>query len=229
MNEQWKKTLENIKVVAEAFNAVWPILKMILIAAGTALVTVMIVNTGKQDEIDVFVAQYESAKTQADSASAYADKLKKEIETQRASALAAETRAAEYSSRIASLNARTEQLTQRRLALAVQLDSVKTIADSVETYSETVSVQDSIIAKKDTIITNQQSQINQLDIALAHKDTTIILLTVSRDSLQTAINKLPPVPTNPNRTIFGIKLPSRKTSFIIGALAGAATATVILR
>jgi hypothetical protein len=48
------------------------------------------------------------------------------------------------------------------------------------------------------------------------------------DSLQAVINLIPPAPKNPNR-MFGIKLPSRKASFLVGVAMGIGTSILVVK
>lgn len=229
MKRKWKTWLENTKIISETLTAAWPVLKLILVAAGTYLVAVMMVNTGKKDEMDRYIAQYESYKKLADSSVIFAEQLAGAVSIQEQKANIALARASELDKQVATLRTRAALLTTRRDSLLEKIDSAKTVTDSLQTYIHTVSLQDSIIHKQDSIITTQKTQVNNLHVTLAHKDTTIQLLTTSRDSLLTVIKNIPPAPTNSNRTIFGIKLPSRKTSLLVGAFVGAATTAVILK
>lgn len=222
MKKNWKKLLENIKLGAETFTAVWPILKMVFMVAGTFLVAVMIVNTQKQDEMDKYIAMYNEYKTEAENTSKFADSLKVHITIAENNARAAESRAAVYGRQAAASRASTEELSSR--AAAIQ----GAVTDSIQLARELIPLKDSIITQQETTIETQDKQITELNTALTNKDTAILLLTTSRDSLQTIINNIPPAPKNPNR-IFGIALPSRKTTFIVGTLVGAITAGVILK
>jgi hypothetical protein len=229
MKTKWEKVLERIKLFAETFNAAWPILKLVLVAAGTYLVAVMVVNTGKQDEMDKYIAEYESYKKAADSSTKYAAELAAMVAVQEGKADIAKAEAEELSKKVTTLNTRTSVLVDRRNGLLAQLDSAKTVTDSLQQYIHTTVIQDSIITTQDSTIKTQKSQIVNLNTTIAHKDTSIQLLTVSRDSLLTVVKNIPEAPKNPNRTIFGIKLPSRKTSLIVGAITGAISTAVILK
>ena len=105
---------------------------------------------------------------------------------------------------------------------------METITDTLQLAREILPLKDSIITKQETTITTQDKKITELESALKSKDTAIALLTLSRDSLQTVIKNIPPAPKNPNR-MFGIKLPSRKASFVVGVVAGVVIGGVVLK
>lgn len=222
MKRNWKKLLENIKLGADTFTSVWPILKMVFMVAGTFFVAVMLVNTQKQDEMDNYIAMYNEYKTQAENTSKFADSLKTHITIAENNARAAESRAAVLGRQAASSRASTTELSER--AAAIQ----GAVTDSIQLARELIPLKDSIITQQETTIVIQDKQIIELNTSITNKDTAILLLTTSRDSLQSVINNLPPAPKNPNR-MFGIKLPSRKVSFIAGTLLGAITIGVVLK
>jgi hypothetical protein len=207
----------------------WPVLKITLAACAVFLLAVMAFNTGKKDNMDLYIAQYEIFKQKADSAVVHAESLKVVIDEEKEKAAIAQAKAVALDKQVVLLTNRTKNLVRRRDSLLAKIDSTTTIVDSLEFYINTTHVQDSIILAQDTIITTKNFQIELLNISLTHKDTAITLLTTSRDSLLTVVKNIPDVPKNPNRTIFGIKLPSRTTTFITGAVFGAVTTAVILR
>jgi len=179
-------------------------------------------DSTSDDAMDKYISEYKKFQAQADSASKFADSLAQEVVIAENEARAAQSRAVVYSRQATELKNETLNLMDRAQMLT------ETITDTLTLARELLPLKDSIITKQETTITTQDKQIQELESALKSKDTAISLLTLSRDSLQTVVNNIPPAPKNPNR-MFGIKLPSRKTSFVIGAVAGVVIGGVILK
>lgn len=179
-------------------------------------------DSTSDDAMDKYISEYKKFQAQADSASKFADSLAQEVVIAENEARAAQSRAVVYSRQATELKNETLNLMDRAQMLT------ETITDTLTLARELLPIKDSIITKQETTITTQDKQIQELESALKSKDTAISLLTLSRDSLQTVVNNIPPAPKNPNR-MFGIKLPSRKTSFVIGAVAGVVIGGVVLK
>ena len=179
-------------------------------------------DSTSDDAMDKYISEYKKFQAQADSASKFADSLAQEVLIAENEARAAQSRAVVYSRQATELKNETLNLMDRAQLLT------ETITDTLTLARELLPLKDSIITKQETTITTQDKQIQELESALKSKDTAISLLTLSRDSLQTVVNNIPPAPKNPNR-MFGIKLPSRKTTFIIGAVAGVVIGGVVLK
>lgn len=179
-------------------------------------------DSTSDDAMDKYIAEYKKFQAQADSASKFADSLAQEVVIAENEARAAQSRAVVYSRQATELKNETLNLMDRAQMLT------ETITDTLTLARELLPLKDSIITKQETTITTQDKQIQELESALKNKDTAISLLTLSRDSLQTVVNNIPPAPKNPNR-MFGIKLPSRKTSFVVGVVAGVVIGGVVLK
>jgi hypothetical protein len=153
---------------------------------------VMVVNTsyfGKKEQS--YLAQMREFKEQSELASKYVDSLKTEISVQENNARAAVARA-EVAQREALLS-RTRVATLRE-----GLDSLKeTITDSTEMARLIIPKQDSVINEQSVTIDKQAGAIEHLNIAVVNKDSTITLLTLSRDSLQRVVNNIPTPPKPP--------------------------------
>jgi hypothetical protein len=222
MKKIWKDRLDTLKTIVETIGLAWPLIRTILVASGAMMVAVMVMNNKTQDEMDVYIADYKKFQNEAQVASAMADSLKFEIEKQEEQAATAVARARSLGVRVVAIQQTSEGMRNRAAAMS------EAITDTLELARKILPVKDSIITQQDSIITIQNQQNTELTRALEHKDTTISLLTISRDSLQNVINAIPPAPNNPNR-IFGIQLPSRKASFIVGAITGVALTFVLVK
>ena len=174
------------------------------------------------DAMDKYISDYKKFQAQADSASRFADSLAVEINIAENEARAAEGRASIYKKQVVETRNETMSMVSRAQELS------ETITDTLELARAILPLKDSIITKQETTISTQDKQISELESALKSKDTAIALLTLSRDSLQTVVKNIPPAPKNPNR-MFGFKLPSRKTTFVVGVVAGVVLGGVVLK
>lgn len=209
MKLKTKKFLEATKLTAETLTAVMPFIKMVITAAAMFAV-VMVVNTSYfNNKEQSYLAQMREFKEQSELASKYADSLKTEIEVQETKASAAIARA-DAAQQLALLS-RT-----RTAVLRQDLDSLKeTITDSTEMARLIIPKQDSVISQQIVTISNQVTAIENLNNAIVNKDSTITLLTLSRDSLQRVVNN---IPTPPKPPIFPTI--TRKQAFIGGVIGG---------
>lgn len=209
MNPKLKKFLEATKLTAETVTALMPFIKMALVAFATFAI-VMVVNTSYFDKKEQsYLAQMREFKEQSELASKYADSLKTEIDVQETKANAAVARA-ETAQRLA------ESSRTRTAALREDLDSLKeTITDSTEMARLIIPKQDSVISQQTVTITNQVIAIENLNNAIVNKDSTITLLTISRDSLQRVVNNIPTPPKPPI-----IPKITRKQAFLGGIIGG---------
>jgi hypothetical protein len=211
MNQKWKKLLEATKLTAETITALMPFIKMALVAFATFAI-VMVVNTSYFDKKEQsYLAQMREFKEQSELASKYADSLKTEITIQENNARAAMTRA-----EVAQQEAWASRT--RVAALRGGLDSLKeTITDSTEMARLIIPKQDSVINEQSVTIDKQAGAIEHLNIAIVNKDSTITLLTLSRDSLQRVVNNIPTPPKPPMFPTI-----TRKQAFVVGVLGGIA-------
>lgn len=219
MKKEW---IEKIKLYAETITAVLPLAKMLLVITGV-LSLVLVVKTNKQqDEMDQYIAMYKQYEADAQQASRYADSLSALVIVAENEARAAISRADYYKKEAAASRVNTSDLQERADSLE------ETITDTLELARALLPVKDSIIATQQTTIDSQIFQIYNLETSLKNKDMVIHLLNLTQDSLRIAVNNIPSAPTNPNR-MFGIKMPSRKTSFIVGAAIGVLATGIVLR
>jgi len=209
MNQKWKKLLEATKLTAETITALMPFIKMALVAFATFAI-VMVVNTSYFDKKEQsYLAQMREFKEQSELASKYADSLKTEITVQENNARAAVARAqtAQQEANVARM---------RAAVLRHGVDSLKeTITDSTEMARVIIPKQDSLINEQSVVIGKQVSAIENLNSAIVNKDSTITLLTLSRDSLQRVVNNIPTPPKPPMFPTI-----TRKQAFVGGTVVG---------
>lgn len=217
-----KSFLERTKLIAETLTAVLPLAKLALVVAGVLGLVLVLRTNGKQDEMDRYIAQYKEYKAQAEATSKFADSLQVQINIQEN-----ETRAALSRAEVASRKA-NEYKSQTTTLLTQATVIRETVTDTIELARTLIPLQDSIIAQQKLTIETQDTQIGELTTALNSKDVSLKLALQRGDSLQTVLNLLPPAPKNPNR-MFGIKLPSRKASFLIGVGMGLGTSLLVIK
>jgi len=179
-------------------------------------------DSTSDDAMDKYISDYKQFQAQADSATKFADSLAQEIIIADNEARAAQSRASVYSRQATELKNETLNLMDRAQLLT------ETITDTLQLARQILPLKDSIITKQETTITTQDKQIQELETAILKKDDALKLALLRGDSLQTVVNNIPPAPKNPNR-MFGIKLPSRKTSFVVGVVAGVVIGGVVLK
>lgn len=179
-------------------------------------------DSTSDDAMDKYISEYKKFQAQADSATKFADSLAQEIVIADNEARAAQSRASVYSKQATELKNETLNLMDRAQLLT------ETITDTLELARQILPLKDSIITKQETTITTQDKQIQELETAILKKDDALKLALLRGDSLQTVVNNIPAAPKNPNR-MFGIKLPSRKTTFVVGVVAGVVIGGVVLK
>lgn len=190
-----------------------------MLLAGAAVYYVM--SARDKDKLDTYITEYNTFREKADSVNDFVDSLKTHIVILQSDANAAVSTAAVLGKQVTVLKRTAETMKGNR-------DSLKaTIVDSTEMARKIIPIQDSIIAHQDTVIHTQGEQIVHLTKALVLKDTTITLLTWSRDSLQSIIRIIPPPPKNPNKFL-GFALPSRTIMGIVGFVAGVVTSFAVV-
>lgn len=222
MKKNVKSFLEKTKLIAETLTAVLPLAKLAMVAMGVLALVMVVKYNGKEDEMDRYIAQYKEYKAQAEATSRYADSLASQITIQEN-----ETRAAESRAAIAARKA--NEYKSQTLVYTTQVAAIReTVTDTVELARQLIPLQDSIISQQKLTIETQDTQINELQNALNSKDVSLKLALQRGDSLQTVLNLLPPAPKNPNR-MFGIKLPSRKASFLVGIAMGVGTSILVIK
>jgi hypothetical protein len=224
-NPKWKQWTENIKLLAETFNNIMPIIKVIASIAGVFMLVVFIQGQFKSNDIDKYIAEAKKFQADAQMAVAFADSLKAEVKVLELDAAEAIGRANRLGGQVATLRGETREL---RNQLAATIAASPPITDmsneELVVYASTIIPQQAqVIEAQDIIINVQTAQVEELERALVFKDQTILLLTQSADSLEFVLRNTPTIPKNPNKFL-GINLPSRTTSFV----AGAVTATIAI-
>jgi len=179
-------------------------------------------DSTSDDAMDKYIAEYKQFQAKADSVTELADSLKEEIIIADNESRAAESRAKILGRQVNSLKNETLSMEERAEVMK------ETLLDTLELARQVLPLKDSIIAKQKETITLQSTQVTELESALGKKDDALKLALMRGDSLQAVINLIPPAPKNPNR-MFGIKLPSRKASFLVGVAMGVGTSILVVK
>ena len=222
MKRKTKSLLERTKLIAETITAVLPLAKIALVAAGVLALVMMFKVNQTEDEMDKYIAEYKVFQQKAEVATELADSLKAEIVIADNESRAAESRARVLSRQVNALQ--NETLSMEERATTMQ----ETLTDTLELARQLLPLKDSIIAKQKETIDVQGGQVKELESALLNKDNALRMAMMRGDSLQAVINLIPPAPKNPNR-MFGIKLPSRKASFLVGVGMGIGASILVIK
>lgn len=200
---QWEKYLKFVKLSAETFSAVLPIIKLLVVALGCFAVAIL--WNGQKDKYEQQIA---SALSHADSSNKEVERLTTEIANQKK---VADLLRVQANQKIAAVQARSVVVD----TLKVTLEQAATITDSLSTLLKIVPQQDTIIAGQKEVIQIQQTEIVTLRQMTTHYDSTITILQESNKKLYTTLEEV----KNKDK-FFGIQLPSRKTSLVAGILIG---------
>jgi chromosome segregation ATPase len=179
-------------------------------------------DSTSDDAMDKYIEEYKQFQAKADSVTELADSLKAEIVIADNESRAAESRAKILGRQVNSLRDETLSMEERAEVMK------ETLLDTLELARQVLPLKDSIIAKQKETITLQSTQVTELESALGKKDDALKLALMRGDSLQAVINLIPPAPKNPNR-ILGFKLPSRKTTFLVGVAIGIGTSVLVVK
>ena len=174
-----------------------------------------------KSDIAHYIALAEQFKLDAETATAYSDSLNAHIIEQELRANEAIRRAARLSSEVTQLRNQASSFSTQALLARAE------ITDAAEIVRIVLPLQDSVIRTQEQVILKQDEQIGELNYAIVEKNSTIELLTLSRDSLQTVLSKAPDAPRDPNK-LFGMKLPSRTTTAIMSFITGVVVTVVVL-
>jgi hypothetical protein len=217
----WKKVLEYIKIIADTIGSLAPVIKLLMIFGSSFAVAMYVNDITKKSKFDEFIRQnkiYEKEKQMAmlmaDSNSQLAAKLQAEVAVLK-------LRNKDIADSVQrSINA-TLTAKKKAESYAVQLkDSTKTLTDSVAVLQELLPVKTVIIEQQSKTIALHEKRIYNDSLLILKTDTIIMGYETTTDSLQKIIAAQPKVPAHPEKLFGFIPMPSRRTAFITGALAG---------
>lgn len=173
----------------------------------------------KQDEMDVYIEQYNEFKQRAEQTEQFADSLNKlvdgyreEIEELNDSIFIQSNKLSDAETRVADLGRRTANLREQLndSLMSHVPEPVVAYIDGLE--EENTALKDNVTAAN-TLIFTLQSQNDLLSTSLA-------LQTTRADSLATVVAAIPEPPKNPNKVLGFIPKPSRTQTFILGTVVG---------
>lgn len=175
-------------------------------------------------EFGKFKTEYEEVKKTAERVIKHNADIQKQVDKLADSVKISDSIIKEQNKRTNILLADRKKLKQDVIDLEKQLlDSTgKEITDTaqiivikdgiISTLKADIKKADEIIKDKDKVISIAETQKQQLQ-----KQVTLVI--EQRDKLQIVVDGLPKTPRDPNK-FFGIPLPSRKLSFVVGAVVG---------
>lgn len=173
----------------------------------------------KQDEMDVYIEQYNEFKQRAEQTEQFADSLNKlvdgyreEIEELNDSIFIQSNKLSDAETRVADLGRRTANLREQLndSLMSHVPEPVVAYIDGLE--EENTALKDNVTAAN-TLIFTLQSQNDLLSTSLA-------LQTTRADSLAAVVAAIPEPPKNPNKVLGFIPKPSRTQTFILGTVVG---------
>lgn len=177
----------------------------------------------KQDEIDIYIEEFNQFKQEAEKTQQFADSLaslveeyKEEIEELNDSIVVQTSELTRASNAVATLSARTQELRD-------QLDDsvMSEVPEQVVVYIDTIEEENE--ALKENV-----SAANQLIATLQNQNelfqTSLTLETTRADSLAAIVAAIPEPPKNPNKVLGFIPKPTRTQTFILGTLVGGVAA-----
>jgi len=215
MNKKFKIFLEKTKLIAETITAILPLAKLALAAAGV-LGLVLVIRTADSSKAEQYAIEMRKFKTDAELASKFADSLAMQV-------VILENKARVAMSRADGYKKDAQRQSRQADVVAAQLASARAvITDSVQMAREIIPLQEEELNELRGALISTNFAMTQLDEVIITKDSTISVLTISRDSLQIVISN---IPTPPDPPIFP-KI-TRKRAFVGGVILGIVGAFVI--
>jgi len=173
----------------------------------------------KQDEMDIYIQQYNEFKQEAEKTQQFADSLaslvegyKEEIKELNDSIIVQVSKLNDAETRVADLGRRTANLREQ-------------LNDSLMSHvPEPVVAYIDGLEEENTALKQNVSAANQLIATLQIQNdlfqTSLTLETSRADSLAVIVANIPEPPKNPNKVLGFIPKPSRTQTFIVGTIVG---------
>lgn len=185
----------------------------------TITVTWYITSMFKQDEMDVYINQYNDYRERVEETQHFADSLQSIVDEYGVQIEQLNDSVDAKTSELTRVNRRVIELSRQTAILRSRLtDSLMAqIPPEVANYitaleAENTELKNNVSAAEALIATTIQR--NQLLVSSLQLETT------RADSLASVIADLPPPPSNPNKILGFIPKPSRTQTFIIGVVVG---------
>jgi hypothetical protein len=214
--KKWFEKLEQFNIVADVLKHIWPLIKLLSVAAGAMMLTFIVVNTAHKDEMAQYIAQYDEYRDGAVRANMMVDELRAQVAEKEALALSA----------MKTADVLRDRSRGKMVAVAANIQTVDSMMvamvplnDSVQLARVIIPLQADIIESQSVVIKTQLEENDALRDANTFYVQTHQLLTFAVDSLQQVVLNLPAPPKNPN-TVFGFTKPTRTQMFIGGVVVG---------
>lgn len=177
----------------------------------------------KQDEMDIYIQQYNEFKQEAEKTQQFADSLaslvegyKEEIKELNDSIIVQVSKLNDAETRVADLGRRTANLREQ-------------LNDSLMSHvPEPVVAYIDGLEEENTALKQNVSAANQLIATLQTQSdlfqTSLTLETTRADSLAVIVANIPEPPKNPNKVLGFLPKPTRTQTFILGAVVGGVAA-----
>lgn len=190
------------------------IARIVLFGIALIAIALMVDVPDSTNTYDTYAEQVDDLRKRARAEKLRADSLNRVI-------LERDIKIEQSDRRVRTLNTQLATLRGSTSVLEGQVDSLtETLTDSVTMAREIIPRQATIIVQKDEEIKTQGLIITEHVYTIHLRDQTISGLRISNDSLTALVLDIPEAPPNPNKLFGLIPMPSRTTTFVLGAVVG---------
>jgi len=223
--------MNTIKKLIDSFNGLVPAIRNVVIIAAIILVVILFKDfTNKKNIIDGFINESKQHEQDAKIVLVVNDSLKQQVVKHQKIAEDAQQKITILESRVKTTQATVATSKHKIDSLKNALkDTTHTMRDSLDILVVIVPKQDSIIMKQDIVIALRETQIHLQEKIVLQKDSSIKKLMIANDTLSKIVAATPTLKKNPNKLFGFIPLPSRKTTLVVGFIAGVITTAGIAR
>lgn len=217
-----------MKQVIQVVKGQEPALRLLLVLTIFLAGWLFISDMGHKSQVSEYMEKAEKHQKAAERAILKADSLEQINQYLNRISAEASQRAAALEAQAKRQQAINAERKKKIDSLTAALDSTSTPSDSITTLVEIVEEQKDVISSQDTTINTQRKQIAEMKIAQTADSIVKANQAATIDSLKVVIEKTPYLEQDPDKLFGIIPMPSRKTSFITGAVVGAITILLLV-
>lgn len=230
---KWKSVLQNIKLVADTIGSLSPIVKLILVGLGTLCLTLLVGDFRNKTKADQLAADLRKHQQDVKVALALVKTTEKEVVVLKKQISDKEIQNTALSVQIVSATRHASMVKKEADSLKKKLadtSETKTIRDSLGVLLTIVPKQEEIIKQQDSVLSLKDKKIDNLEQISIKKDSINNKLTFALDSVKKVVINIPVADKCYDKILFcKIPKPSRKTSFVVGAVAGTILTAWVLK
>lgn len=230
---KWKSVLQNIKLVADTIGSLAPIVKLILVGLGTLCLTLLVGDFRNKTKADQLAADLRKHQQDVKVALALVKTTEKEVVVLKKQISDKEIQNTALSVQIVSATRHSSMVKKEADSLKKKLadtSETKTIRDSLGVLLTIVPKQEEIIKQQDSVLSLKDKKIDNLEQIIIKKDSINNKLTFALDSVKKVVINIPVADKCYDKILFcKIAKPSRKTSFVAGAVAGTILTAWVLK